>query len=214
MTTYRRSALLSAMLRMWRAWTVIVPVVVVNAIVQALLVIPQVDVAQGWLGLLVAAVSAVLFAVSFGLAVAAALQVPGGRVSWRMATAKLRQHAVRYGLWALGLLVAFVAARAVNEGLALILLGLTPFVLLAAVDGRGNPLVVNMSTIGKRFWRWLVTAVIIGGVVVVGTLLSGFTAFFVRGGAASLIVWLVAGVVISWFTTAWALIYRNVWAAT
>jgi hypothetical protein len=40
-------------------------------------------------------------------------------------------------------------------------------------------------------------------------LVTGITAFFVRGAAASLLVWLASGLVLAWFTSAWALIYRG-----
>jgi hypothetical protein len=207
--TYRRSALASALIRMWRGWSVIVPVVIVNAVLQALLVWPDFELDEQWLNVTSAAVSAMAFVVAFGLVAATALRVPDGRVGWRTAAATLGRSAVRYGLWALGLLASFAAALILSEAIALLVLGLTPFLLPAAIDGEINPLVANFRTIGRRFWRWLVTVLIIGGVVVLGTVLTGVTAFFIRGSAASLLVWIVAGLVLSWFTTAWALIYRN-----
>ena len=47
---------------------------------------------------------------------------------------------------------------------------------------------------------------------VVGDLVGGLTTFFVRGSVASLLVWVGSGLVLAWFTTAWALIYRSAWA--
>jgi hypothetical protein len=211
--TYRRSALASALIRMWRGWSVIVPVVIVNALLQALLVWPDFELDQSWLNLTSAVLSAAVFVVAFGLVAATALRVPDGRVEWGTAAATLGRSAVRYGLWALGLLASFAAALVLSEALALLVLGITPFLLLAALDGETNPLGANFRTIGRRFWRWLVTVLIVGGVVVLGTVLTGVTAFFIRGSAASLLVWIVAGLVLSWFTTAWALIYRDANAA-
>ena len=41
----------------------------------------------------------------------------------------------------------------------------------------------------------------------------GLITFFTRNSArVSLLVWLVGGLVLAWFTTAWALIYRSAWA--
>jgi hypothetical protein len=207
--TYRRSALASGLVRMWRGWSVVIPVVIANAAVQALLIWPQFELDDAWLNRLAALASAVVFALAFGLVAATALRVPDGRVGWRLATTTLRANGVRYGLWALGLLVALATALALNGAAGLLLLGLTPFLLLAAVDGEHNPLTTNFRTIGRRFWRWLITALIVGVVVVLGTLVSAVTAFFVRGSAASLLVWVVAGLVLTWFTTTWALIYRS-----
>lgn len=210
--TYRRSALASAFVRMWRAWAVIVPVVVVNAVVQALLVWPDVTMDSGWLLVLTAVASALAFVSAFGLVASAALRVPDGRVDLPAAASGLRVRWIPYGLWALALLAAFSVGLLVNPVVALLVLALTPFLLLAALDGRGNALAVDLRTIGRRFWRWLVTCVIVGGAVVLGTLLTGVTQFFLRGGFGALVVWLVVGLVVSWFTVAWALIYRRAWA--
>lgn len=210
--TYRLSALASALMRMWRAWTVIVPVVVGNAIVQALLVWPASSMDRGWALVLAALVSAVAFALAFGLVATAALLTPDGRVSCASALSGLRAHRTAYGLWALGLLIAVSIALAVQAAAALVVLAVTPFLLLAAIDGRPNPLMVNMRTIGRRFWRWLGMCVIVGGAVVLGTVFMGVTQFFLRGSFGALVAWLVGGLVLSWFTVAWALVYRNAWA--
>ena len=209
MTTYRHSALASAIVRMWRGWTVIVPVVIVNAVLQALLVRPDATPLIDASAIVYAVISATVFLVAYGLVGACALRVSDGRVGWRTAMGILLPNALRYALWALGLLLAFSAALALADALALLLLGLTPFLLLAVLDGQRNPLAANLRTIGRRFWRWLATALIVGSVVVLGTVVFGVTAFFVRGSAASLLVWLVAGLALAWFTTAWALIYCN-----
>jgi hypothetical protein len=39
--------------------------------------------------------------------------------------------------------------------------------------------------------------------------MAGLFAFFIRGSLASFAVWFVGGLVIAWFTAAWALIYRS-----
>ena len=112
----------------------------------------------------------------------------------------------------MGLAVVTIAGFAVYTIPGLVVLALTPFLLLAALDGQRNPLGANVRTIGRRFWRWLLTTVITGAVVLVGNLVGGLTTFFVRGSVASLLVWVVSGLVLAWFTTAWALIYRSAWA--
>lgn len=209
MKTYRRSALASGLVRMWRGWSVLIPVVILNAAAQALIIWPEFELDDTWLNLLAAASSSIVFALAFGLVAATALHVPDGRVGWPKATTALRANAVRYSICALSLLVALAAALALNEAVGLLLLGLAPFLLLAAVDGERNPLAANFRTVGRRFWRWLITALIVGAVVVLGIVVSAVTAFFVRGSVASLLVWIVAGLVLAWFTTAWALIYRS-----
>jgi hypothetical protein len=158
--------------------------------------------------ILYAVVSGIVFLASYGLVAAAALHVADGRVGWRQATGVLRRHGLRFALWAVGLGLLVAVGFAVYTVPGLIVLALTPFLLLAALDGQANPLAANFRTIGRRFWRWLVTTIVTGVVVIVGALGSGLFTFFTRGSFASLIVWLVAGFVLVWFTTAWALIYR------
>ena len=51
-----------------------------------------------------------------------------------------------------------------------------------------------------------------GVVLFVADLSAGLFTFFTRNPLASLTVWLLGGLVLSWFTTAWALIYRSAWA--
>jgi hypothetical protein len=209
MKTYRVSALASAFVRMWRGWSVIVPVVVVNALLQAAIIWP--DPTPGWNAeaIVLALLSGVVFLVAYGLVGATALRVADGRVGWGQAIGLLRANGWRYAAWAVALGVVTAVGLAVYTVPGLLVLAVTPFLALAAIDGRSNPLAENFGVLGRRFWRWLVTVVITGLVVLVGSLGSGLFTFFVRGSVASLAVWLVAGLVLAWFTTAWALIYRS-----
>lgn len=208
MTTYRVSALAFGLIRMWRGWSVVLVAVVANALLQAVLVIPGADPATFGFWLL-AFLSALVFAASFGLITAVALLVADGHVGWDRATAALRAHGRGYLLYAVGLLVAFTAGLTFGAIPGLVVLAITPFLLLAALDGQRNPLAANFHAMGQRFWRWLVTVIIVGIAVLVGTLLMGLTGFFVRGALASFLSWLVAGLVISWFQVTWGLIYRS-----
>lgn len=209
---YRVSALASGFVRMWRGWRVIVPVIVANAIVQALLVWPPYTYDSGWWIAISALLSALAFGVSFGLAAGTALHVADGPVSWSNAVGTLRSHARGYTLWAVAWLLAVSIGLALNTVPGLVVAALTPFLLLAALDGRGNALAVNLRTIGRRFWRWLVTVALIGAVLFVSDVGAGLFTFFIRNPLAALTVWLVGGLAIAWFTTAWALVYRSAWA--
>lgn len=209
--SYRVSALARGFLRMWRGWRVILPVAAVNAVVQSLLVWPAFTSASGWWVALSALVSALAFGVSFGLVAATALQAVDGPVAWAAAWGALRANLASYSLWALAWLVSVAVGLALNTLPGLLVAALTPFLLLAAVDGHRNALARNLRTIGRRFWRWLVTVVIVGVLLLLGNVSAGLFTFFVRTPLAALVVWLVAGLVLAWFTTAWALIYRSAW---
>ncbi len=209
MRFYRVSALAYAAQRMWRGWTVIVPVVVANAAIQALLIWPDVEVTD-WLPLIALAIaSAVAFMVAYGLVAATSLHVPEGVVHLRQVVPILKANGIRYALWSLGLLLAAIVGLALYAIPGIVILAITPFLLLAAIDGRPNPLLANFRTIGIRFWRYLSVLVVTGILIGAGTLAAGATNFFVRGPVASFAVWLVAGLVLAWFTTAWALVYRS-----
>jgi hypothetical protein len=209
---YRFSALASGFVRMWRGWRVIVPVVVANAVVQALLVWPPFTYDTGWWTVVSAVISALAFGIAFGLVASTALRVAHGPVSWSAATSILRAHLVGYALWAAAWLLAVSVGLALNTFPGLLIAALTPFLLLAALDGHRNALGRNLRTLGRRFWRWLLTVLIVGIVLFLGDLSAGLFTFFTRNPLASLVVWLVGGLVLAWFTTAWALIYRSAWA--
>jgi hypothetical protein len=195
MTFYRFSALAYGIARMWRGWAVILPVVVVNALLQALLIWPDPTPGLNVPAILLALASAVFFLAAYALVGATALHVPEGHVGWPQALGVVRQHAARYIVTALVLGIVAVIGLALYTVPGVVVIAVTPFVLLAALDGQRNPLVANFVTLGRRFWRWLVTIAITGLVVVVGWLLAGLFAFFIRGGLASF--------------TAWALVYRS-----
>lgn len=209
MTTYRYSALGSAALRMWRSWTVIVPVVVVNAAVQAVLVRPSAEIGSpaAWT---LAVVSGLVVLAGYGLVASSALRVLDGRVGWRTVLRTLREHGPRYAVWA----VAWALVVAVGYALwivpALVVAAVTPFLLLAALDGRPNPLVADLVVVRQRFWRWLVTVLVVGVVGLLGFVLVALMMFFVRGSVGAFVVWLVGGLVGAWITVTWALIYRSV----
>lgn len=208
---YRVSALASGFVRMWRGWRVIVPVVLVNAVVQAVLVWPPFTYDTGWWTVLSAVLSALAFGVAFGLVASTALAVADGGVSWRHAIDTLRAHLAGYSAWAAAWLLLVTVGLALDTLPGLLVAALTPFLLLAALDGHRNALARNLRTLGRRFWRWLITVVIIGLVLLVGDLSAGLFTFFTRNPLASLVVWLLGGLVIAWFTTAWALVYRSAW---
>jgi hypothetical protein len=209
---YRVSALASGLVRMWRGWRVLVPVIVVNAVVQALLVWPPFTYSATWWVVLSAVISALMFGVAFGLVASTALQVPDGHVGWGTAVARLRAHVGAYALWAVVWLLLVSLGLALYTIPGLVFAALLPFLLLATLDGQRNPIATNFRTIGRRFWRWLLTVLIVGLALVVGDLAGGLFTFFTRNPLASLVVWLLAGFGAAWVTTAWALVYRSAWS--
>ncbi len=206
--TYRYSALASAAARMWRGWSVLVPVIVANAFVQAALVVPAVPIG-GWAWWVLAVVGAVTLAVGFGLVASVALGVGAGRVRWPAALGTLRRGGRRYALWSLAWAVAVAAGWTLWIVPGIVVVAVTPYLFLAALDGARNPLAVDLQVIGRRPWRWLLTVVIALVIAMVGVLVGGLTMFFLRGALGAVICWVLGGLLVAWFTVAWALIYRS-----
>ena len=207
---YRVSVLATGFARMWRAWRVLLPVVIVNALVQGVFLLPGVLPYLTVVFVLTALLSFVVLVVSFGLIAAAMLQAAEGPVSAGAAIDTLRARTWPLLAWSLGLVLVAIAGFALYVVPGFIILALTPYLLLAVVDGQRNPLAVNFRTIGARWGRWLITVVLMGVICFVMWFLSALDGFFVTGSPGAMIAWLVLGLVSAWFVCAWALIYRSV----
>lgn len=206
--TYRISALGAAARGMWRGWTVLVPVVVVNAALQALLVWPSVTIDASAMLVALAVASYLVLLVAAGLVVAVALDVPDGRVGWRTVMVRLRVRAVPFACWTTAFAVVAAAAWVFSVVPGALVLAVGVYVPFAALDGRGATLRVAWAALRRRFWRWLLTCVVVGVLGFVGLVVAGFTMFFLRGSFGSALVWLVGGLVAAWVAVAWGLVYR------
>ena len=207
---YRVSVLVTGFARMWRAWRVLLPVVIVNAVVQGILLLSGVLPYLTVVFVLTALLSFVILVASFGLIAAAMLQAVEGPVSAGAAIDTLRARTWPLLAGSLGLVIVAIAGFALYVVPGFIVLALTPYLLLAVVDGKRNPLAVNFRTLGARWGRWLVTVVLMGVICFVMWFLSALDGFFVTGAPGAMIAWLLLGLVSAWFTCAWALIYRSV----
>lgn len=207
---YRVSVLATGFARMWRAWRVLIPVVLINALLQGLLLLPGVLPYLSVAFIVVALLSIVVLIASFGLVAAAMLQAVQGPVSASAALATLRSRLLPLLGWGIGLALVATLGFALYVIPGFIILALTPYLLLAVLDGSRNPVAINVRTVGARWGRWIVTVVAMGVICFVVWFLSALDGFFVTGAPGSVIAWLVLGLVASWFTCAWALIYREV----
>lgn len=207
MRTYRVSSLAAAAVRMWSAWRVLVPVVVLNALIQSFMIWPPYVYGQAPWHVVSAIVSAIALWAAFGMVACAAMLVPLGQVTWSAAHAVARPRLLPFALWAIcwGILVA--VGMAVYTFPAVIIAALLVYLPFAVLDGERRPIRTAIGLVGNRFWRWLITVVIAGVVLLVGWILAGFGAFFLRGPLATATIWLIGGVLISWFTTAFALVF-------
>lgn len=207
MHTYRVSCLASAAVRMWRAWRVLIPVVVLNAMIQAFLIWPGYVYGQAPWHIVSAIVSAIALWAAFGLVACAAMLVPSGPVTWSAALVLARPRLLPFALWGMGWGILVALGMAVYTFPAVIIAALLVYLPFAVLDGEPQPIRTGIGLVGRRFWRWLITVMIAGVVLMVGWILAGFGAFFLRGPLATSTIWLIGGLLIGWFTTAFALVF-------
>lgn len=207
---YGHTVFFTAAARYWRAVWVYLLVIVVNAIAQAILILPDGDL-PGLNGLFIikAILSYLVMVWALSLMVSAALQTPNGKVSIGAAFKGSRANIGKFFGWTLlwTVVCAILLMFYVYPGL--IAMMVLPFVIFAASDGQSNPFKANFQAIGSRFGRYLitllVTLVFLSGLYV----FAGLSAFVYPYFFASLWMWLICGIVGSWLITGWALLYRS-----
>jgi hypothetical protein len=195
---------------MWRGWQIVVPVVVVNAALQAILLMPELLPYLSLPFIVVALLSFVVLALTFGVVAATMLQAVEGPIDARRSWAVLRSRWLALLAWSFTLVVVVTLGFALYVVPGWVIVALTPYLLLAVIDGRPRPLIVNFRTVRARWGRWLVTILALGVLCLILWLLTLVVTFFVGGPGGALIGWIVLGFVAGWFTCAWALIYRSV----
>lgn len=235
---YRYSVLLTAISRFFRGFIPFAAVIVFNAIVQMVL-IWIFDPIPGWNAPFIIAtiISFVVLLWAFHALNVTALAVATGKTHLRE-VAKSGKNWLAFSLWSvaiyvlvlIGMIVGTTIAGAwpaladfggIGVGtmisgawLALAVLAILPFVPMAAADGNQNPVVTNFKIIGERSLRYVVTAVILGALIVIHNLMKVADGFFIGGNLGSVILWLFWGVIAAWYLSALALIYRSTNAGT
>lgn len=204
--TYKISALGRAALVMWRGWQVTVPVIILTSVIQAVISAVAYSPSNIVWNVASSILSALVFLVAGALVTASAYLSLSTRVSWTAVIPLLRRSGGRYVLWLVGLIVVTSVGMALYTWPGILLLALTPFVLLSSIAGDTNPLATNFRAIGQRFWRWLVTALIVTVLALLSYIVFGFTEFFLRGVLGASVIWIIIGFATSWIMTAWALI--------
>lgn len=207
--TYRLSATLSGFRVMWHASGAALPFIGVNAVVQAGLM--YLDTLSGFSAAFLAAfaASAISALVLYSVLASGALAAVDGDASVGSVLARARRNATGFAGWTIVQWALILLAALIQPALVLVVAAATPFLPLAASDGRGNAMAWNFRAIGGRVGRWLLTTAILVVAGLVLYLLSAVNTFFVKGTPAAAIFWLVMGVVAWWLLTAWALIYRQ-----
>lgn len=210
--TYKVSALLRGLLVAARGWRVVVPVILVNALLQTALISPGIhpEISLEFIALALISYAALVF--SFVLVVQELLRVisDDSRTGLLASVTNASRRFLPVLLWSLACTALFSVGLALYVLPGLALIALIPFLLIAAVDSQRNPVKVNFQVMTRRFWRWLLTVLIIGILCGVLWLLATVNAFFIAGPLGAFIAWVAYGLIAAWFTAVWALIYRSV----
>lgn len=213
---YRFSALLSGFGKMWRSALPALIIILINAVVQAALVVNDPVADSGWLFYVQAAVSAVVLLFTGAVLSACALEsVTRGRVRIARAFGLARSHFLLFSFWVILQTVAIVGAGLLPtfpgsfSWAAWLVWALTVYIPLAAMDGRRMALWANLRAIGARPFRWLVTWLILSVLGLAVWLTSALNTFFITGWLSAAIASVVVGLVAWWWLTAWACLYRS-----
>jgi hypothetical protein len=205
-TSYRFSALIRALLIMWRTTGPALAVIVVNTVVQGFLI--WLNTQSGFsfgffVAWLVSAVSVMaLYAVLTSCALSA-VDRDGTSV-----LARVKANAGPFVGWAALQWLLVLLVTLVQPLLVLLVAALTPFLPIAAMDGQRNAIGVNFGTLSRKVMRWFITTVILLVAGFVYFLLNAVNVFFIKGTPAAVFFWLVIGLIAWWTLTAWALVYR------
>ena len=206
---YRYSVLITAIGRFFRGFVPFAAVIVFNAIVQMVLVWIF-DPLPGWnfSFIFTTIISFVVLLWAFQALNITALAVATGKTSLGE-VARSGNNWLAFSLWSVLMYVLVVIGTFIDVWVALAVLAVLPFVPMAAADGQRNPIVTNFKVIGERWLRYVITAIILGALLVFSTLMSAVNGFFIGGNLGSIIVWLFWGVAAAWYLSALALIYRS-----
>jgi hypothetical protein len=201
---------MKSFLRVWRGWRIVLPAIVINALMQAALLLPGVQPYLRIPFILIALIGFFVLVASLVLVTAAMLQAATGAVTTGLVLDTLKERFWLVLLWSLGLVLVVTIGLSLYVLPGLVVLALTPFVVLAVVDGQRNPLGTNFRVIRAQWGSWLWTIIVIALACVVLWFFSALNGFFVTGAPAAFFGWLVLGFASSWFISRWAGLYKKV----
>lgn len=208
---YHFSVLVTGFARMWRGAAPAIIVVLANAIIQALLVLPDPVIGEGgiWVYVLAAA-SGIVIVVAAALITAIALQSVHGKVSINDAISLATKNFWLFAAWLVGLWIVATVGYLIFTIPGMIILAVTPFVTVAAIDGQGNALMADLKALSARPIRWAVTIIITGGIIgFILWLMSAIMTFFITGAVSAFIIVTIIGWFGWWLQTSWACLYRS-----
>lgn len=191
------------------AWRMAIPVVLLNAVIQALLLVVDPSPPLTWWIWPLAFVSFAAIVVTLAVILAALLLGARGECSWRATASLVRSRLLPMILFTAGLVIATVIGLALWVLPGLIVLALTPYLLIAVMAGSAHPIRSNLRAIRARWGRWILMLLVTG--TVAGALWGGsaLVAFFVPGTVGTFLTWLAIGLVGTALVQMWCRAWRS-----
>jgi hypothetical protein len=178
-----------------RTWPIAITVVVINALVQALLIIANPTPPETWWIWPLAITSFLAIAFTAAVVVAAMTLAGWGQCHWRTVLIQVRSRALPWLGYASAL--SFIALTGFVFWIipGIIVLALTPYLPFAVIGARPNPVRSNFRAIRAGWGRWIGLC-IVSILIVAGIWLgSSLASFFIPGVLGGFITWIATGLV-------------------
>lgn len=207
---YGFSVIFAGIKGLFRGYLPFLVVILVNAVVQAVL-IGTMNALPGFSASFIFSliISASSLWIGLYFLCQTALATPFGRVSLRQGTRVDGRGLLVFTGWVVVLYVVLMVLLILYVPLGLLWLVVTSFVALAATDGKTNAIGANFRVIGNRFFRWLITIVILSILLLFVYLIQVMFGFFIGSWLGSGLGWVVNGIIAAWFLSALAALYRS-----
>lgn len=184
-------------------------VVIVNALLQALILIPAPMYGyQTALFFTLGILSGIVLLAALAIILSAALN-SGVDNSFRGAFARIRPNLGRFVLWSVLWMIVILIGLLLDVVPGFIIMAATPYVLFAALEGKSNPLMSNFRAIKARPGRYIAVLIATFFILWVLLIVSGLISFTVYLPLSGLLQWLYTGFFGCWLISGWALLWRS-----
>lgn len=184
-------------------WKYALPVIIINALIQPLLIMSDPTPALTWSIWPLAAISLLSLTVTTIVIVSAVCLRTTGKYSYKDLISRLRSRLLPVLLYTVGWLVLMILGLSLWVIPGLILLAVTPYLLIAVIEGSGNPIASNFHAIRVGLLRWILLLIASAFLVGMTWVASAFMAFFLPAFMGSALTWVAFGVIGTFVIQMW-----------
>ena len=184
-------------------WKYALPVIVINALIQPLLIMTDPTPALTWSIWPLAAISLLSLTITSMVVVSAVCLRTTGKYSFKDLTSRLRSRLLPVLLYSIGWLVLMILGLSLWVIPGLVLLAVTPYLLIAVIEGSRNPITSNFHAIRVGVLRWILLLIASAFLVGMTWVASAFMAFFLPPFMGSALTWIAFGVIGTFVIQMW-----------